>query len=176
MTVKLPLVAAVTFVVALGGSAGLRIATAPAAMPDSAAAPASDTLAAPGHERADTGNGAGTDSAHAVPESGPAPAPITAGTTKPEDSASKQVVPAIGRIPEAGHPKPDFPRLAKLLSVMPVALAAERIALLTDAEVEGILRVLGPRQGAALLAAMPKERAATLARRLLVPRDSGAGR
>ena len=68
---------------------------------------------------------------------------------------------------------PDYPRLAKILTAMAPASATELIARLSDRDAEGILRSLGQRQAAAILSAMPKDRAAILGQRLLVQRDSG---
>jgi hypothetical protein len=62
-----------------------------------------------------------------------------------------------------------YKQVARVLSAMKPPEAAKVIAYLTDQEVEGILRSVGPRQAADFLTNLPKERAATLSRRLLVP-------
>jgi flagellar motility protein MotE (MotC chaperone) len=48
--------------------------------------------------------------------------------------------------------------------------AVKVMAFLSDEEVEGILRAVGPRQAGDFLTNLPKDRAATLSRRLLVPK------
>ena len=63
-----------------------------------------------------------------------------------------------------------YKQLARVLSAMKPAEAVKVMALLSDEEVEGILRAVGPRQAADFLSNFPKERAASLSRRLLVPR------
>ena len=55
-------------------------------------------------------------------------------------------------------------------------LASSLIAFLSDDEVEGLLRAVGPRQAADFLSNIPKERAALLSRRLLIPMPVGASR
>jgi flagellar motility protein MotE (MotC chaperone) len=45
--------------------------------------------------------------------------------------------------------------------------AVKVLAFMSDDEVQGVLEQLGVRQAAGLLAALPKERAAVLSRRLL---------
>ena len=47
---------------------------------------------------------------------------------------------------------------------------------MSDDEVEGILRSVGPRQAADFLTNIPKTRAAELSRRLLVPKPKEATR
>jgi flagellar motility protein MotE (MotC chaperone) len=54
--------------------------------------------------------------------------------------------------------------------------AAKVLAFLSDDEVEGILRAVGPRQAADFMTNIPKERAAILSRRLLVPKLKEQGR
>jgi flagellar motility protein MotE (MotC chaperone) len=63
-----------------------------------------------------------------------------------------------------------------VLSAMKPPEAAQVMGLLSDDEVEGILRAVGPRQAADFLANIPRERAALLSRRLLVPKPEGQSR
>ena len=51
---------------------------------------------------------------------------------------------------------------------MKAADAVKVMGLMTDDEVDGVLRSLGPKQAADLMGEFPKERAAALSRRLLV--------
>lgn len=62
-----------------------------------------------------------------------------------------------------------FKQLAKIFASMKPTDATKVMALMTDDEVEGVLRQFQPRQAADLLANFPKERAAALSRRLLQP-------
>ncbi|HMY26639.1 MAG TPA: hypothetical protein PLJ59_09960 [Solirubrobacterales bacterium] len=66
--------------------------------------------------------------------------------------------------------------MARVLSAMKPPEAAKVLAYLSDDEVEGILRAVGPRQAADFLTNLPKERAATLSRRLLQPKPKDASR
>ena len=155
--------------------------------------PAADSTAAVAHPDSAKASEHIDSTAKAAPHDTAAahtPAPAAAPDTVTHDSGAKPAAAhgdsaspehAAKPAPASAHSvkdsiRPDFPRLARLLSTMPIPLAVERIALLSDAEVEGILRALGIKQGAALLAGMPKERAAILARRLLVPKDAGSAR
>lgn len=65
-----------------------------------------------------------------------------------------------------------FKQLARIFGNMKPADAVKVLAFMTDDEVEGVVRQFAPRQAAELLAAFPKERAAVLSRRLLVPKAS----
>jgi hypothetical protein len=67
-----------------------------------------------------------------------------------------------------------FKQVARVLSAMKAADAVKVMAFLSDEEVEGILRAVGPRQAGDFLTNLPKERAATLSRRLLVPKPKAA--
>ncbi|MEP6571540.1 MAG: hypothetical protein ABJD11_02560 [Gemmatimonadota bacterium] len=62
-----------------------------------------------------------------------------------------------------------YKQLARIFSAMKPVEAVKVLGFLSDAEVEGILRAVGPRQAADFLVNLPKERAAALSRRLLVP-------
>lgn len=63
-----------------------------------------------------------------------------------------------------------YKQVARVLSAMKPVEAAKVLAFLSDEEVEGLLRAVGPRQAADFLTNIPKERAAGLSRRLLVPK------
>lgn len=65
-----------------------------------------------------------------------------------------------------------FKQLAKIFGSMKPTDATKVMALMTDDEVDGVLRQFQPRQAADLLANFPKERAAALSRRLLQPRGA----
>ncbi len=184
---KIAVVATVAFALSLAATSGavwLRAPKTPAAADSSAAlpdsAPTAPDSAAAGSARnvvADTG-AARRDSAAAIPsETAPAShdtARATALAAPPPAPAadSARVSPAAGA---AQTVKPNYRQLGRILTNMPAAEAVAVLTLLRDDEVEGILRQVGVRQAAALLAGMPKERAADLSRRLLTPADSGTG-
>jgi hypothetical protein len=69
-----------------------------------------------------------------------------------------------------------YKQVARVLSAMKAAEAAKVLAFLSDEEVEGILRAVGPRQAADFMTNLPKERAAGLSRRLLVPKPKEQGK
>ncbi len=69
-----------------------------------------------------------------------------------------------------------YKQVARVLSAMKAVEAAKVLGFLSDAEVEGILRAVGPRQAADFMTNLPKERAAGLSRRLLVPKPKEQGK
>ena len=68
-----------------------------------------------------------------------------------------------------------YKQVARVLSAMKATEAVKVMAFLSDEEVEGILRAVGPRQAGDFLTNLPKDRAATLSRRLLVPKPKVGG-
>ena len=95
----------------------------------------------------------------AAPPIGPAAAPI------PVALPTMHAVPQLDPVAKAGA----YKQVARVLSAMKAVEAAKVLAYLSDEEVEGLLRAVGPRQAADFLTNIPKERAAGLSRRLLVP-------
>jgi len=87
----------------------------------------------------------------------PAPIPHPTAPVIPEDPAAKAAA---------------YKQVARVLSAMKPPEAVKVMAYLSDDEVEGLLRSVGPRQAADFLTNMPKERAAKLSQRLLVPEPS----
>lgn len=87
--------------------------------------------------------------------------PVT-GSPVPIRPASAQVDPAAKAAA--------YKQVARVLSAMKPVEAAKVLGFLSDEEVEGLLRAVGPRQAADFLTNMPKERAAGLSRRLLDPK------
>jgi flagellar motility protein MotE (MotC chaperone) len=104
-----------------------------------------------------THSAAKPDSAPAVAQAQPAVAPSA--TVRP---AATQADPAAKAAA--------YKQVARVLSAMKPVEAAKVLAFLSDEEVEGLLRAVGPRQAADFLTNIPKERAAGLSRRLLVPK------
>jgi flagellar motility protein MotE (MotC chaperone) len=116
------------------------------------------------------------DSAHG-PDSVAAAAAPTHGTPEVAEPGPAAVRPAATKPPTDPAAKAAaYKQVARVLSAMKPPEAAQVLSLLSDDEVEGILRAVGPRQAADFLTNIPKERAATLSRRLLVPRPEGASR
>jgi folylpolyglutamate synthase/dihydropteroate synthase len=130
---------------------------------------------------------ADTTTAHAEPDAGIpsaalAPAkPVEAahGAETKAPATASAATPAMGkgevRPARAPAAKPDsaqraagFKQLARIFGSMKAADAVKVMALMTDDEVDGVLRSLGPKQAADLMGEFPKERAAALSRRLLV--------
>jgi hypothetical protein len=121
---------------------------------------------------ADSGHGAG---AHAAAE----PLQPDARLTLPHDSVSRAAAAAPDRVPtdsslsarpvRVAEPAAaaSFRQLARIFSNMKTSDAVKVLAFMSDDEVQGVLEQLGVRQAAGLLAALPKERAAVLSRRLL---------
>jgi hypothetical protein len=99
---------------------------------------------------------AGTAVGAVPPHSAP-----TAGANAPSTPA---VVPAASR---GNAPELSYRQLARIFSNMKTTDAVKVLAYMSDDEVQGVLEALGVRQASGLLAAFPKERAATLSRRLL---------
>jgi len=149
-----------------------------------AAAPGDSTHAADSSHAASP---ADTTTAHAEPEAGIPSAALA--PAKPADAASapepkapvaaSTAAPAMGkgeiRPARAPAAKPDsaqraagFKQLARIFGSMKAADAVKVMGLMTDDEVDGVLRSLGPKQAADLMGQFPKERAAALSRRLLV--------
>lgn len=171
------MMAVVAFVVALAAStflgmqklkkANAAVALAAAARADSLTARrTADSLAS--H---DSTAGAEGDSAQVSTdttgghEAEPA-APVAKG--EPAPTSAPRVVPVSSVDPEekAGA----YKQVARVLSAMKATEAVKVMAFLSDTEVEGILRAVGPRQAGDFLTNLPKERAAALSRRLLVPK------
>ncbi len=173
----------VGFVASLGGATAYIVYSAPAVTA------VADSLAV----RPDTGRH-DSASADTLPGNHAAAAP---GTTPDSGAASHAVPPAEGATPPhlpVAPPGPGAPpvdragtpeaaaralankQVARVLSAMKPPEAAKVLGYLSDDEVEGILRAVGPRQAADFLTNLPKERAADLSRRLLVPRPNEASR
>lgn len=174
------IIGAACFVLALAGSTAVVVLRAPAkvAVADSTAI-ADSTHAAPAHGEAAAHAGAPAEGAATEPGDhagatvalegeGSAPA------SEPDRMALAANVPHEGEVVPgaASHvvePAADYGRVAKILVNMKPAEAAAILEQLADPQIEGVLRSVGPRQAATLLAALPATRAAQLSKRLLVP-------
>lgn len=129
-----------------------------AAIPSAALAPSKPADAAPDAKGEHGGD-------HAAG----APAPVES-----KMAGKGEVRPANG--PAAKGPATDaatraagFKQLARIFTTMKAADAVKVMALMTDDEVEGVLRATPPKQTAEMLNQFPQQRAAALSRRLLVP-------
>ena len=173
---KLAILAGAAFVASLGGSTAFVALRAPAhatsgatTHADSTAAPAAPAQAPP-HGASTTPAGAAPRPAAASPAGARATAPAGAGgpAIAPAPASGVSATSAASAT-FAADAAPDYKGLSRILSNMKPAQAGAVIARLDDADVEGILRSLGPRPSATLLAMLPPDRAAALSRRLLVP-------
>jgi hypothetical protein len=98
-----------------------------------------------------------------------APTPLASGPATPQVPPPLRTVAQVDPAARAAA----YKQVARVLSAMKPVEAAKVLAFLSDDEVEGLLRAVGPRQAADFLTNIPKERAAGLSRRLLVPKEQG---
>lgn len=173
---RLVMMGAAAFLLSLAGTTGALVMKAKAAHPvvaDSAAQADSATARADSTEL--HGEPAGT-----LPDSSPAHADSGATTVARGGSAGPApATDALGATPAVTAPAAPAPtataareqaaykQLARIFANMKTADAAKVLAYMSDGEVQGVLQQLGVRPAAGLLAALPKERAAALSRRLL---------
>jgi hypothetical protein len=165
---KLVLAGAIAFVVGLGVATGVVVWRTP---PRPAAADSA---------HADSTGVAEEEPVTASPVAS-APAVVPVGPPQPAaapDSAAR----AAGAAPspaatEADAPLPPargterdvavYKRVGQILVAMKPASAAAIMARLSDDQLEGVIRTLGVRQAAAMLAQLPADRAAAMSRRLI---------
>ena len=190
---RLVLMGVGVFLLSLGGTTGALVRKARAAHPaaaDSSAAHADSAKTPADSARARTDSTpahADTGSAR-IAQSGATPA--VADSARPADSATGGMTAgtaALGAAPAAtaaGAPQAGaiaareaaaFKQLARIFANMKTTDAAKVLAYMSDDEVQGVLQQLGVRPAAGLLAALPKERAAALSRRMLTGPVQKAG-
>ena len=173
------IVGAACFVLALAGSTAVVVLRAPAkvAVADSTAV-SDSTHAAAAHGEATAQAATPAEGAHGDAPQGETAAALEGDgatpATEPDRMALAANVPHEGEVvpattTHAVEPPADYGRVAKILVNMKPAEAAAILEQLGDPQIEGVLRAVGPRQAATLLAALPTERAAQLSKRLLVP-------
>lgn len=164
--IRLVIVGVAVFLVSLAGTTGALVMKARKAVP---AAPA-DSVAHADSTKAPVDTAA-THIAEAQPvdSTGASPAVETPKDAAHADSGSNAVAgAAVPNVPLDGADRQvAYKQLARIFSNMKTTDAAKVLAYMSDEEVEGVLRQLGVRPAAGLLAALPKERAAALSRRLL---------
>lgn len=163
-----------SFVLSLGGTTLVLVKLAPHPDPaptaqatDSTSAGKPGTKDSTAQAPADS-SAPGRDSTAGKDSSGTLVATKT-GDNGPGPTGAKPVVashPAVDPLAKSAAIK----QVARVLSAMKAAEAAKVLAFLSDAEVEGILRAVGPRQAADFMTNLPKERAANLSRRLMTPK------
>lgn len=169
------------FVLALAGSTAVVVLRAPAKVAVADSSAVSDSTHAVG------AHGEATAHAATPGEGTHGDLPATEGATvalegegvapanEPDRMALAANVPHEGEVVPAApnthavEPPADYARVAKILVNMKPAEAAAILEQLGDPQIEGVLRAVGPRQAATLLAALPTARAAQLSKRLLVP-------
>ncbi len=183
---KLVIFGVAAFVLGIAGSSGVLVMTSPKlpAGADSLLAARADSLhhlkPVP-HAAASTATAAHApvsmahgDSAVALPGH---TVEAAAASTHP---TVEHVVPAVVAAPTGPQaPTPAeqadaYKQVGGILNNMKPAEAARILAYLSDSQIEGLLRSMGPRPSAAMLGQLPPERAAALSKRLLVPAPKGA--
>jgi hypothetical protein len=195
---KLVIFGVIAFVVGIAGSSGVMVMTSPklpagadsllAAKADSLRripahpAEAGSSVVAPSHEGAVAaaahGDSVRTDAAH-VDSAVPAAHPLQVVATATQGPVVQVVPPKPGVAaapagPTAEQQAEAFKQVGSILNNMKPAEAARILEYLSDAQVEGLLRSMGPRPSAVMLGQLPPERAAALSKRLLVPAPKGA--
>jgi hypothetical protein len=173
--------AVIGFVVALAVSTFLGVSKGKKAAQAAALAAAAHADSVTARRTADSLAGRDSSAGHgAKPVDAPHDSGAVAGpgdaqvaNTQPAGAAPARVVPVSTVNPAE---KADaYKQVARVLSAMKATEAVKVMAFLSDEEVEGILRAVGPRQAGDFLTNLPKDRAATLSRRLLVPKPKVAG-
>jgi hypothetical protein len=178
---RLVIFGAVAFLLGTGGTTGVMVMTAPVpAAADSAAAHGGDAHGKPA--AGEHGAAAHGDSAvaHAAPAPDAHAGEPAAGHEPDAHTAAAQpaetVVPPAPTGVHEGRPtrQPDaesYKSVGNILMNMKPVEAAKILAYLSDAQVEGLLRSMSPRNAATILSQLPSERAAALSKRLLVPAE-----
>lgn len=182
---KLVIFGVVAFVLGIAGSSGVMVMTAPK-LPAG-----SDSLLAVMADSIKTHKTGGEHGAH------PAPGGEHAGATQPhadsvatdpahgaEATVAATPAPIEHVVPPTSHGLPSasatpaqqaeaYKQVGSILNNMKPVEAARILAYLSDTQVEGLLRSMGPRQSAVMLGQLPPERGAALSKRLLVPSTEG---
>ena len=182
------ILAVVAFLVSAAASTFVIMKRAPATAVADSAAVAADSLHpdSSAHDTTKAGTarhlarGDSATAAHpAAADSGTA-TPATAHDSTPPKPVTATLAAALPPkpVPPAGPSAAEragaYKQVARVLSAMKAPEAAQVLQLMSDDEVEGILRSVGPRQAADFLTNIPKPRAAELSRRLLVPKPKEA--
>jgi len=169
------LFAAVAFVLSAAATTGVMVKLHDPQ--GDAPVPAVDSLVAAPADSAIADRVAGPAADPATPDSAAAPdLPVIEAGVHPGPRPTPAGVPS-------GEPEPDpvavaaaFKQVARVLAAMKPPQAARVLSQLSDDEVEGILRSVGPRQAADFLTNLPVERAGVLSRRLLATEDKAPSR
>jgi hypothetical protein len=169
--VKAPLIWLAAFVVGVAGGTGVGVARAPSKPPTPPAA-----RAAPGSEQPDSTSDSSAvkpavhaDSVKPPADSTPAPShPVApAAEPRPISPATAPAPISVPHGPSTADVAQAYNDVARILMGMKADEAGKILAYLSDAQFEGLVRQVGPRQAAKLLGLAPAERAASLSRRLL---------
>lgn len=162
---KIAVIVPVALVLGLGlGTAAGRMLhppEAPAASADSAGGEHGDSLkkeSAPKEGEQPAGG-----EKPAEPHADSATTPMT---PTPLDAAPSTATPPSTAKAASGA---DVQRMAKIFDRLPAQDAASLVVRMSDAELEGVLRSMDVAKAGDLIGALPKERGATLSKRLLAP-------
>jgi len=194
---RLILCGAAAFVLALSAGTGIRVLLAPPAASSTEQSALEGVAAQKGEKPADDRTGGPADSTAATRDSAavtagvsPAGGTATDETSKPDlpaapdggagarvaagaDSAPSGVAPASPIMEPPGStaqpipPRDGYRQLAKILVNMKAVEAAKILEQLDDDQAVGLLRGMGARQAAAVLAKLPIDRAALLSKQLV---------
>jgi hypothetical protein len=176
---KAILFAVVAFALSLGGTTALLVRLAPpprVAAAEAAKDSSSTAKPAAAGKPADSAGHAAPGSGKVRPDSTARADSVTRPVTGPTGQQAAATTPSAGPKPAVRPPVDPTAKaaavkqVARVLSAMKAAEAAKVLGFLSDEEVEGILRAVGPRQAADFMTNLPKERAAALSRRLMAPR------
>ena len=171
----------VAFVLGLAGGTAVRVMTAPKHAVVAAAADSTHAVHGKG-AHADSGaalaHAAAADTAahaadpHAMPaaEGAPDAHAVDAHAAAAKAPVVERVKPAPAAVDPADQAQA-FKSVGNILLNMKPAETGKILEYMSDDHVEGILRQMGPRQAAVVLAQLPAERAAGLSRRLLHPKE-----
>jgi len=173
---KLALIGIGLFILAAVGGATLTVVRAPHRPPRPAhAAPAGETTQeSRAHPPARGDSSVTRDSTRVVPP----PASGTGTREGPTPPRSETVVaaappPMLSAPADTQAAALSYGQVARMLTNLKPAQAAQIMQYLSDDQVEGILCSLAVRQAATLLAQLPSERAAALSRRLMARAPGG---
>jgi hypothetical protein len=176
--IRLEMMGLVAFLVSLGGTTGALVMKAPKILAtppdyaDSARVPADSIQPrlATREPHTDLLLLHPDSTRNVLPDSaahgGDAIAPGGVGISAP--GAGPAAAPATPPSAGAGDMDMAYKQLGRIFSNMKTTDAAKVLAYMSDAEAQRVLQQLGVRPAARLLAALPKERAAVLSRRMLV--------
>lgn len=169
---KAPIIGLAAFVVGVAGGTGLGVARAPTEAPAPTVALADS--ATPDIEKPDSASDSSAvapathaDSGAPRTDSTPAPAHVTPPSAGPKPTSVALPPASVPPGPSTADTARAYNDVARILMGMKADEAGRILAYLSDAQFEGLVRQVGPRQASKLLSLASAERAGSLSRRLL---------